>query len=65
MANQNDFVTWATGVGANTMSPAAYASAIIRQQGAQVGIADPLTYNTALRQASSNAARANLGMSFI
>lgn len=48
----NDFRPWAISIGANVLTPADYAAAIIRQQGAQQGIADPTTYNTAQRQAS-------------
>lgn len=56
MTHSSDFVPWATGVGANTMSAAALAAALIRIQGAQIGIADPVTFNTILRQTSSMAA---------
>jgi hypothetical protein len=53
MPPTNEFVTWATGVGANIpATPAAYAAATIRQLGAQIGIADPVTFNNAMRQAS-------------
>jgi hypothetical protein len=52
-ANSNQFVTWATAAGANIpASPATYAAMTIRQQGAQVGIADPISFNNAMRQAS-------------
>jgi hypothetical protein len=51
-ANTNDFVPWATGDGANVLASAAYQAVVIRQQGAQYGIADPVTFNTAMRQAS-------------
>jgi hypothetical protein len=56
MANTNAFVTWATAVGANILSSSAYAAATIRQQGAQQGLADPVTFNNAMRQASVVAA---------
>ena len=52
MSNQNAFVTWATGAGANVLAPAQYAAATIRQLGAQIGIGDPVTFNNAMRQAS-------------
>lgn len=52
MPNTNDFTTWATAVGANVLTAAAYSAASIRQQGAQVGIADPVTFNNMARQAS-------------
>ena len=49
----NQYVTWATGVGANIfVTPAAYAAATIRQLGAQIGIGDPVSFNNAMRQAS-------------
>lgn len=50
--NTNAFVTWATAVGANVLAASAYAAATVRQQGAQVGIGDPVTFNNAMRQAS-------------
>ena len=57
MPNTSDYVTWATGAGANiAANPAAYAAMSIRQLGAQIGIADPVSFNQALRQASVVAA---------
>jgi hypothetical protein len=56
MANTNDFVAWAIGTGANILTVANYQAATIRQQGAQIGIADPLTFNNAMRQSTSIAA---------
>ena len=52
----NQYVPWATGVGANALSPTDYAAATVRQLGAQYGIADPLSFNAAMRQASVVAA---------
>ena len=57
MSNSSDYVTWATAVGANVApSPAAYAAMTIRQLGAVTGIADSISFNSALRQSSVCAA---------
>ena len=58
MANfTSDFIAWATGVGANVApSPATYAAMPIVQQGAQQGIGDPVSFNSAMRQGTSAAA---------
>lgn len=56
MSNTSDFFPWATAVGANVASVANYQAASIRQQGAQLGIADPVSFNNAMRQATSAAA---------
>lgn len=56
MANTNDFVGWALANGANILSVTNYKAAAIRQQGSQNGIADALTFNNSIRQATSVAA---------
>lgn len=57
MANQNDFVSFATGSGANTLSASAYqALTTLLADGFQTGVAQSVQINTALRQASSIAA---------
>lgn len=56
MANTNQFLPWATGAGANVLSPSAYAALAALQQGFQNGVADPAQANTALRQATFVAA---------
>ena len=48
----NELVTWATGLGANVLPNAEYGTIQERQQGVQAGIANPQTYNSALRQAT-------------
>lgn len=50
-SGSNDFVPFATGVGAAVETPANWAADTVRQQGFQVGVADPIQANTALRQA--------------
>jgi hypothetical protein len=52
----NQFLPWATGVGANTYTPAAYAGNSAVSQGVQNGQADPTLFNTSLRQTTSVAA---------
>src|SRR5271165_7472381 len=56
MANTNDFQTFATGVGADVLSPAAWAALSARTSGFTEGIASPTQCNTAWRQASFVAA---------
>jgi hypothetical protein len=49
----NQFVSFATGNGANTESPTAFLADPVRQQGFQAGPASSTIVNTALRQATS------------
>lgn len=53
---QNQFRPFATGVGANTYSPADYASNQALNQGVQNGTADPTLANTTWRQSTTIAA---------
>ena len=52
MPNVNQIVPWATGGGASVLTPAAYSALATRPGGFAVGIVDPATFNTILRQAS-------------
>jgi hypothetical protein len=51
-SGNNEFLPFATGVGANVESPGDYSADPVRQQGFQVGVADPTKLNTVWRQAS-------------
>ena len=48
----NQFVAWATGSGANVLTPAALAAKTARPLGFQSGLVDSPTFNSVLRQAS-------------
>ena len=52
----NQYVPFATGVGANVETPTNWIADLVRQQGFQNGIANPTQANTVLRQASFIAA---------
>ena len=56
MANANQFVPWATQSGANVLTNAAYQSAAARLVGFAIGIVDPPTFNSILRQGTFVAA---------
>ena len=53
MANTNDFIPFATGVGANVQTPATWAANPTVTEGFVNGTAEPYEANTALRQATS------------
>ena len=56
MANSNDFLPFATGSGANILTPAQYAALTARSQGFVAGIAQSIEANTVWRQATFVAA---------
>ena len=48
MANTNDFLTFATGVGANVETQSSYAADTLRTQGHQAGRANSANFNKGL-----------------